>query len=123
MRLAYATLPGEPMSLPRLRLPIILGTSIFIVGSWVVFDSGSFPCAAAQIVKATILGPGSVEVAAFAIGEKRSNEPKLHGNGVAGQRIKLDQLVTHKYALDDIQAAYELFGKQEVGVIKLALKP
>ncbi|MCK8664860.1 zinc-binding dehydrogenase [Pseudomonas azerbaijanoccidens] len=44
-------------------------------------------------------------------------------NIVAGQRIKLDHLVTHKYALDDIQAAYELFGKQEDGVIKLALKP
>lgn len=44
-------------------------------------------------------------------------------NIVAGQRIKLDHLVTHKYALDDIQAAYELFGKQEDGVFKLALKP
>lgn len=71
------------MSLPRLRLPIILGTSIFIAGSWIVFDSGSFPCAAAVISKATILGPRSVEVAAYSIGEKRSNEPKPIGNDVA----------------------------------------
>lgn len=71
------------MSLPRLRLPIILGTSIFIAGSWIVFDFGSFPCAAAQTSKTTKPGPGSVEVNAFTIVERKSNEPKPAGNDVA----------------------------------------
>jgi len=42
---------------------------------------------------------------------------------VANQRIKLDHLVTHTYALDDVVAAYELFGAQRDGVAKVALKP
>ncbi|BDB30302.1 MULTISPECIES: zinc-binding dehydrogenase [Cupriavidus] len=44
-------------------------------------------------------------------------------NVVSSQRIKLDHLVTHTYSLDDVVAAYELFGHQRDGVVKLALKP
>ncbi|UDM52010.1 alcohol dehydrogenase catalytic domain-containing protein [Cupriavidus sp. MP-37] len=44
-------------------------------------------------------------------------------NVTSSQRIKLDHLVTHTYPLDDVVAAYELFGHQRDGVVKLALKP
>lgn len=44
-------------------------------------------------------------------------------NVTASKRIKLDHLVTHTYALDDVVAAYDLFGHQRDGVVKLALKP
>lgn len=44
-------------------------------------------------------------------------------NVVSSQRIKLDHLVTHTYSLDDVVEAYELFGHQRDGVVKLALKP
>jgi threonine dehydrogenase-like Zn-dependent dehydrogenase len=44
-------------------------------------------------------------------------------NIVSTQRIKLDHLVTHHFKLDDIEAAYDLFGHQRDGVVKLAVKP
>jgi alcohol dehydrogenase len=42
---------------------------------------------------------------------------------VSTQRIKLSHLVTHRYSLDDIEAAYDLFGHQKDGVVKLAVTP
>lgn len=42
---------------------------------------------------------------------------------VSSQRIKLDHLVTHTFSLDDVGAAYDLFGGQRDGVVKIALKP
>jgi threonine dehydrogenase-like Zn-dependent dehydrogenase len=44
-------------------------------------------------------------------------------NVVASGRIDLGVLVTHKYKLDDIVAAYELFANQRDGVLKIAIKP
>ena len=44
-------------------------------------------------------------------------------NVVASGRIDLGLLVTHQYKLDDIVAAYELFGHQRDGVLKVAIKP
>jgi alcohol dehydrogenase len=44
-------------------------------------------------------------------------------NIVSTGRLKLDHLVTHHFSLDDIQAAYDLFGHQRDGVVKLAVKP
>ena len=42
---------------------------------------------------------------------------------VAENRIDLTPLVTHRFALDDIKDAYELFSRQGDGVMKVALFP
>ena len=42
---------------------------------------------------------------------------------VADQRIDLAPLVTHRFALDDMLEAYELFSRQGDGVLKVALYP
>jgi threonine dehydrogenase-like Zn-dependent dehydrogenase len=44
-------------------------------------------------------------------------------NVVASGRIDLSVMVTHRFALDDIVAAYELFANQRDGVLKVAIKP
>ncbi len=38
-------------------------------------------------------------------------------------RIDLTPLITHRFALDDIAAAYELFGARRDGVLKVAIRP
>jgi alcohol dehydrogenase len=38
-------------------------------------------------------------------------------------RVDLGAMVTHRYKLDDIEAAYELFGHQRDGVLKVAITP
>lgn len=42
---------------------------------------------------------------------------------VASQRADLSALVTHRFKLDDIEAAYDLFGNQRDGVLKVAISP
>jgi threonine dehydrogenase-like Zn-dependent dehydrogenase len=42
---------------------------------------------------------------------------------IASGRIDLKPLVTHRYRLDDIEAAYELFAHQRDGVLKVAITP
>jgi len=42
---------------------------------------------------------------------------------VASGRVDLKPLVTHRFKLDQIEEAYELFGHQRDGVIKLAITP
>ncbi len=42
---------------------------------------------------------------------------------IAGERIDLGPLVTHRYRLDDIEKAYDLFGHQRDGVLKVAITP
>ena len=44
-------------------------------------------------------------------------------NVVESGRIDLRPLVTHRFKLDDIEAAYELFGHQRDGVPKVAITP
>jgi alcohol dehydrogenase len=44
-------------------------------------------------------------------------------NVVASGRVDLKPLVTHRFKLDDIEAAYELFSHQRDGVLKVALTP
>jgi threonine dehydrogenase-like Zn-dependent dehydrogenase len=39
------------------------------------------------------------------------------------RRVSLSPLVTHHFALDDIQQAYDLFSHQDDGVLKVALYP
>jgi threonine dehydrogenase-like Zn-dependent dehydrogenase len=38
-------------------------------------------------------------------------------------RVDLKPLVTHRFKLDDIVAAYELFSHQRDGVLKVAITP
>ena len=42
---------------------------------------------------------------------------------VASGRVDLKPLVTHRFKLDDIEAAYDLFGHQRDGVLKVAITP
>ena len=42
---------------------------------------------------------------------------------IAAGRIDLGAMVTHRFKLDDIEAAYELFGHQRDGVLKVAITP
>jgi threonine dehydrogenase-like Zn-dependent dehydrogenase len=42
---------------------------------------------------------------------------------VAEHRIDLTSLITHRFALDDILEAYDLFSRQGDGVLKVALFP
>ncbi len=44
-------------------------------------------------------------------------------NVVASKRVNLDVLVTHRFKLEEIVAAYELFANQRDGVLKVAIKP
>jgi threonine dehydrogenase-like Zn-dependent dehydrogenase len=44
-------------------------------------------------------------------------------NVVESGRVDLNVLVTHEFKLDDIVAAYDLFGNQRDGVLKVAIKP
>ena len=42
---------------------------------------------------------------------------------IAGGRVDLGAMVTHRFKLDDIVAAYDLFSHQRDGVLKVALTP
>jgi alcohol dehydrogenase len=42
---------------------------------------------------------------------------------IEGARLDLRPLVTHRFKLDDIEAAYELFAHQRDGVLKVAITP
>jgi alcohol dehydrogenase len=38
-------------------------------------------------------------------------------------RVDLKPLVTHRFKLDEIEAAYDLFSHQRDGVLKVAISP
>jgi len=42
---------------------------------------------------------------------------------VASGRVDTGALVTHRFSLDDIETAYDLFGHQRDGVLKVAIQP
>ena len=42
---------------------------------------------------------------------------------VSSGRANLEALVTHRFALADIEAAYDLFAHQRDGVLKVAITP
>jgi threonine dehydrogenase-like Zn-dependent dehydrogenase len=42
---------------------------------------------------------------------------------IAARRVDLGAMVTHRFKLDDIEAAYELFANQRDGVLKVAITP
>ena len=76
----------------------------------------------------------TIPVSAFAagLGDHRINTALCPGGKermrrlmevVASGRADFGALVTHHFKLDDIVAAYELFGHQRDGVLKVAIKP
>lgn len=42
---------------------------------------------------------------------------------IQARRVELSPMVTHRFKLDDIEAAYELFSHQRDGVLKVAITP
>jgi threonine dehydrogenase-like Zn-dependent dehydrogenase len=42
---------------------------------------------------------------------------------IAHRRVDLEPLVTHRFALDQIEDAFDLFSHQRQGVLKIALHP
>ncbi len=42
---------------------------------------------------------------------------------VAAKRAPFEALITHSFSLDQIEAAYDLFGHQRDGVLKVAIRP
>lgn len=42
---------------------------------------------------------------------------------ISSGRVDLTSMVTHRYKLDDIEAAYDLFSHQRDGVLKVAITP
>ena len=42
---------------------------------------------------------------------------------IQSRRVDLSPMVTHRFKLDDIEKAYELFGNQRDGVLKVAITP
>jgi len=44
-------------------------------------------------------------------------------NTVASGRVDVRPLVTHRFKLDQIEEAYELFANQRDGVLKVAITP
>ena len=42
---------------------------------------------------------------------------------ITARRVDLRPLVTHRFKLDQIEQAYELFGHQQDGVLKVAITP
>ncbi|RBH38347.1 NAD(P)-dependent alcohol dehydrogenase, partial [Pseudomonas sp. MWU13-2860] len=44
-------------------------------------------------------------------------------NVLESDRLDLSPLVTHRYKLDQIVEAYDLFSHQRDGVLKVAIKP
>ena len=42
---------------------------------------------------------------------------------IASGRVDLGAMVTHRFKLEDIETAYELFGNQRDGVLKVAITP
>jgi threonine dehydrogenase-like Zn-dependent dehydrogenase len=42
---------------------------------------------------------------------------------IASGRVDLKSMVTHRFKLDDIEQAYDLFAHQRDGVLKVAIRP
>lgn len=50
-------------------------------------------------------------------------KPRAGAGEIANRRVDLRPLVTHRFALDDIKEAFDLFSRQGDGVLKVALYP
>jgi len=66
------------------------------------------------------LGDHKINTALCPVGKERMR--RLMGVIESG-RVDLSSMVTHRFRLDDIVAAYDLFSHQRDGVLKVAIKP
>ena len=66
-----------------------------------------------------LTGGRGVDVAIEALGKQETKLMELVRVG----RLDLSPLITHRFSLDEIEGAYELFGNQRDGVVKVALTP
>ena len=66
----------------------------------------------------SILGPGDFFGEACMVGQMRRLMSVIDSG-----RVDLSGMVTHRFRLDDIEKAYELFGHQRDGVLKVAITP
>ncbi|MBS0560395.1 MAG: NAD(P)-dependent alcohol dehydrogenase [Proteobacteria bacterium] len=86
-------------------------SSLGVYSSDLTIPLGAFGAGLADLKIVTTLCPG---------GKERMRRLM---SVIASGRIDLKPLVTHRYKLDDIEAAYDLFGHQRDGVLKVAITP
>jgi alcohol dehydrogenase len=90
---------------------LIPGTSLGVYSSDLRIPLGPFAAGLADTTIVTSLCPG---------GKERMRRLM---SAVASGRVDLKPLVTHRFKLDEIEAAYDLFGHQRDGVLKVAITP
>ena len=94
-----------------LRLPGGTLSSLGVYSSDLKIPLGPFAAGLADTTIVTTLCPG---------GKERMRRLM---SAIASGRADLRSLVTHRFKLDDIEAAYDLFGHQRDGVLKVAITP
>jgi threonine dehydrogenase-like Zn-dependent dehydrogenase len=97
---------GPEDAMLRITTTTIRGTDVHIL-------KGEYPVTSGRIVghEPTTLCPG---------GKERMRRLM---NIVAGGRVDLKPLVTHRFRLEEIEEAYDLFAHQRDGVLKVAITP
>ncbi len=86
-------------------------SSLGVYSSDLTIPLGAFAAGLADVTIVTSLCPG---------GKERMRRLM---SAIASGRADLRGLVTHRFGLDDIEAAYDLFGHQRDGVLKVAITP
>ncbi len=86
-------------------------SSLGVYSSDLTIPLGPFAAGLADTTIVTTLCPG---------GKERMRRLM---SAIASERADLRSLVTHRFKLDDIEAAYDLFGHQKDGVLKVAITP
>ena len=86
-------------------------SSLGVYSTDLTIPLGPFAAGLADLKIVTTLGPG---------GKERMRRLM---SVIASGRVDLKPLVTHRFKLDQIEAAYELFGHQRDGVLKVAITP
>ena len=86
-------------------------SSLGVYSSDLTIPLGPFAAGLADLSIVTTLCPG---------GKERMRRLM---SAVSSQRVDLRALVTHRFKLNEIEEAYELFGRQRDGVLKVAITP
>ena len=86
-------------------------SSLGVYSSDLTIPLGAFGAGLSDISIVTTLCPG---------GKERMRRLM---SAISSERVDLRSLVTHRFKLDEIEQAYELFGHQREGVLKVAITP
>lgn len=100
---------GPNDALVRITTTTICGTDVHIV-------KGEYPVASGLTIGHEPVG----------VIEKLGSNVQGYTEGqrvIAGERLDLKPIVTHRFRLDDIVEAYELSAEQRDGVLKVAVTP